>query len=64
VHHFPARQPTSERIFNILHAYQNIAALKTASELERMFRNAGFGRSVLHPIPEMPQSVLVSEKAP
>ena len=34
----------------------------TASELERMFRNAGFGRSVLHPIPEMPQSVLVSEK--
>lgn len=34
----------------------------TASELERMFRNAGFGRSVLHAIPDMPQSVLVSEK--
>jgi 2-polyprenyl-3-methyl-5-hydroxy-6-metoxy-1,4-benzoquinol methylase len=34
----------------------------TFSEFEKMFRNAGFARTTLHPIPELPQQVLVSEK--
>ena len=32
----------------------------TFSEYQSMFRNAGFSRSTLHPIPESPQSVIVS----
>lgn len=34
----------------------------TFSEYEKMFRNAGFSKTTLHQIPEMPQQVLVSEK--
>jgi 2-polyprenyl-3-methyl-5-hydroxy-6-metoxy-1,4-benzoquinol methylase len=34
----------------------------TFSEYERMFRNAGFSRSELHPIPGMPSQVIVSYK--
>jgi 2-polyprenyl-3-methyl-5-hydroxy-6-metoxy-1,4-benzoquinol methylase len=34
----------------------------TFSEFEKMFGNAGFVKTTLHPIPEMPQRVLVSEK--
>jgi hypothetical protein len=32
------------------------------SEYEQMFREAGYARTSPHPIPEMPQQVLVSEK--
>ena len=35
----------------------------TFTEYEKMFRNAGFPKSILHPIPDMPQQILVSEKA-
>src|ERR1700726_3540749 len=35
----------------------------TFSEYEKMFRNAGFAKSTLHPVPEMPQQVIVSEKS-
>ena len=35
----------------------------TFLEYERMFANAGFGKTSFHPIPEMPQQVLVSEKS-
>ncbi len=35
----------------------------TFAEYEKMFRNAGFAKSALHPIPDMPQQVIVSEKA-
>jgi SAM-dependent methyltransferase len=35
----------------------------TLSEYEKMFRDAGFGKTILHQIPDMPQQVLVSEKA-
>ena len=35
----------------------------TFMEYEKMFRNAGFPKSILHPIPDMPQQILVSEKA-
>jgi predicted O-methyltransferase YrrM len=35
----------------------------TLSEYEEMFREAGFSQTILHPIPGMPQEVLISEKA-
>ena len=34
----------------------------TFSEYEKMFRNAGFEKTTLHPVPDMPQQVLLSEK--
>ena len=34
----------------------------TFAEYEKMFRSAGFAKTALHPIPDMPQQVLVSEK--
>ena len=34
----------------------------TFAELERMFRNAGFSRSTLHPLPPTIQQVVISEK--
>jgi 2-polyprenyl-3-methyl-5-hydroxy-6-metoxy-1,4-benzoquinol methylase len=34
----------------------------TFAQYEKMFRNAGFTKTTLHPVPEMPQQVLVSEK--
>jgi tRNA A58 N-methylase Trm61 len=34
----------------------------TFTEYEKMFRNAGFAKTSLHPVPDMPQQVLLSEK--
>ena len=34
----------------------------TFSQYEKMFGNAGFVKTTLHPVPDMPQQVLVSEK--
>jgi cyclopropane fatty-acyl-phospholipid synthase-like methyltransferase len=34
----------------------------TFSEYEKMFGNAGFAKTTLHPVPGMPQQVLLSEK--
>ncbi len=34
----------------------------TFSEFDRMFRNAGFGRTELHPLPPSPGQVLISQK--
>lgn len=34
----------------------------TLAQYEKMFGNAGFAKTTLHPIPEMPQQVLISEK--
>jgi 2-polyprenyl-3-methyl-5-hydroxy-6-metoxy-1,4-benzoquinol methylase len=34
----------------------------TLAEYEKMFRNAGFSKTTMHQIPDMPQQVLVSEK--
>ena len=34
----------------------------TFAQYEKMFRNTGFAKTTLHPVPEMPQQVLVSEK--
>jgi SAM-dependent methyltransferase len=34
----------------------------TFGELQKIYRNSGFAKTTQHPIPEMPQTVLVSEK--
>lgn len=34
----------------------------TFAQYEKMFRNAGFAKTTLYPVPEMPQQVLISEK--
>src|SRR5467141_116039 len=34
----------------------------THAQHEKMFRNAGFSKTTLHPVPDMPQQVLLSEK--
>jgi len=34
----------------------------TFAQYEKMFGNAGFSKTTLHQIPEMPQQVLISEK--
>ena len=34
----------------------------TFAQYERMFGNAGFAKTTLHPVPEVPQQVLLSEK--
>ena len=34
----------------------------TLAQYEKMFRNAGFAKTTLHPVPEVPQQVLLSEK--
>ena len=34
----------------------------TFSQYEKMFQNAGFVKTTLHPVPDMPQQVLLSEK--
>lgn len=34
----------------------------TFAQYEKMFRNAGFANTTLHPVPDMPQQALVSEK--
>jgi 2-polyprenyl-3-methyl-5-hydroxy-6-metoxy-1,4-benzoquinol methylase len=34
----------------------------TFSQYEKMFWNAGFAKTTLHPVPDMPQQVLLSEK--
>jgi len=34
----------------------------TFSQYEKMFRSAGFAKTTLHPVPDMPQQVLLSEK--
>jgi len=34
----------------------------TLAQYEKMFRSAGFAKTTLHPVPDMPQQVLLSEK--
>jgi len=34
----------------------------THAQYEKMFCNAGFSKTTLHPVPDMPQQVLLSEK--
>lgn len=54
--------PTAARFALIMLANTDAGDAYTFSEYEKMFRNAGFAKTTLHPVPEMPQQVLVSEK--
>lgn len=54
--------PTTARFSLVMLANTDAGDAYTFSEYEKMFRNAGFAKSSLHPVPEMPQQVVVSEK--
>jgi SAM-dependent methyltransferase len=54
--------PTAAAFAMIMLAGTDSGDAYTFSEYEKMFRNAGFAKSTLHPVPDMPQQVIVSEK--
>jgi ubiquinone/menaquinone biosynthesis C-methylase UbiE len=55
--------PTAAAFSLIMLANTDAGDAYTLPEYEKMFRNAGFGNTTLHQIPDMPQQVLVTEKA-
>jgi len=55
--------PTAAAFSLIMLANTDAGDAYTYSEYEKMFRNAGFAKSTLHPVPDMPQQVIVSEKS-
>jgi precorrin-6B methylase 2 len=55
--------PTAASFSLIMLANTDTGDAYTFSEYEKMFSNAGFAKSTLHPVPEMPQQVVVSEKS-
>jgi len=55
--------PTAAAFSLIMLANTDAGDAYTLPEYEKMFRNAGFGNTTLHQIPDMPQRVLVTEKA-
>ena len=55
--------PTAAAFSMIMLALTDAGDAYTLSEYDKMFRNAGFAKTTLHQIPDMPQQVLVSEKA-
>jgi SAM-dependent methyltransferase len=55
--------PTAASFSLIMLANTDTGDAYTFAEYEKMFRNAGFAKSTLHPVPEMPQQVMVSEKS-
>lgn len=55
--------PTAAAFSLIMLANTDAGDAYTFTEYEKMFRNAGFAKSTAHPVPDMPQQVLVSEKA-
>jgi 2-polyprenyl-3-methyl-5-hydroxy-6-metoxy-1,4-benzoquinol methylase len=55
--------PTAAAFSIVMLANTNAGDAYTFAEYEKMFANAGFGKTTLHQIPDMPQQVLVSEKA-
>jgi ubiquinone/menaquinone biosynthesis C-methylase UbiE len=55
--------PTAAAFSLIMLANTDSGDAYTFSEYEEMFRNAGFAKSTLHPVPDMPQQVIVSEKS-
>jgi 2-polyprenyl-3-methyl-5-hydroxy-6-metoxy-1,4-benzoquinol methylase len=54
--------PTAAAFSIIMLAGTDVGDAYTLSEYERMFHNAGFAKTTLHPVPDMPQQVLLSEK--
>jgi SAM-dependent methyltransferase len=55
--------PTAAAFSLIMLANTDAGDAYTFTEYEKMFRNAGFANSTLHPVPGMPQQVIVSEKS-
>jgi len=55
--------PTAAAFSLIMLANTDAGDAYTFVEYEKIFRNAGFAKSTLHPVPEMPQQVIVSEKS-
>jgi ubiquinone/menaquinone biosynthesis C-methylase UbiE len=55
--------PTAAGFSLIMLASTDAGDAYTLPEYEKMFRNAGFGKTTLHQIPDMPQQVLVTESA-
>jgi ubiquinone/menaquinone biosynthesis C-methylase UbiE len=54
--------PTAASFSLLMLAGTDAGDAYTFSEYDKMFQSTGFGRTTFHPIPEMPQQVLVSEK--
>ena len=55
--------PATAAAFSLIMLAQTDAGdAYTFSQYEKIFANAGFQNTTLHPVPEMPQQVLVSEK--
>jgi hypothetical protein len=54
--------PTAARFAMVMLATTDAGDAYTFSEYERMFRNAGFARTTLRSVPDMPNQLLVSEK--
>jgi 2-polyprenyl-3-methyl-5-hydroxy-6-metoxy-1,4-benzoquinol methylase len=54
--------PTAAGFSLVMLATTDTGDAYTLAEYEKMFRNAGFAKTSLHPVPEMPQQMLVSEK--
>jgi len=54
--------PTTAAFSLVMLAGTDAGDAYTFSQYERMFANAGFLKTSLHPVPEMPQQVLVSER--
>jgi 2-polyprenyl-3-methyl-5-hydroxy-6-metoxy-1,4-benzoquinol methylase len=55
--------PTAAAFSIVMLANTDAGDAYTFAEYDKMFRNAGFVKSSLHPVPGMPQQVLVSEKS-
>jgi 2-polyprenyl-3-methyl-5-hydroxy-6-metoxy-1,4-benzoquinol methylase len=55
--------PTAAAFSLLMLANTDTGDAYTFSEYEKMFRNAGFAKSTLHQVPDMPQQVVVSEKS-
>jgi 2-polyprenyl-3-methyl-5-hydroxy-6-metoxy-1,4-benzoquinol methylase len=54
--------PTAAAFSMVMLAGTDSGDAYTFTEYEKMFGTAGFAKTTLHPVPEMPQQVLVSEK--
>jgi 2-polyprenyl-3-methyl-5-hydroxy-6-metoxy-1,4-benzoquinol methylase len=54
--------PTAARFALVMLATTDAGDAYAFSEYERMFRNAGFARTTLRSVPDMPNQLLVSEK--
>jgi tRNA A58 N-methylase Trm61 len=55
--------PTAASFSLVMLANTDVGDAYTFAEYDSMFANAGFVKTTMHPVPGMPQTVLVSEKA-